>query len=222
MLSTKNLTCLRGNRLIFEGVTLALEPGDGLLLTGPNGSGKSSLLRVLAGLLEPFDGALFINGRNPYEDRSITRDKVVYIGHSDPIKRTLTVQESMMFWAGLSEAAAKKRAQIPEILERLNIAHLANAMGGVLSSGQKRRVSLARLMMSGASLWLIDEPTVGLDINSVTRIEDIVSQHRATGGAVILSTHVAFSLPGGKTLDMGDFAPDWGRDIPLAAAEISK
>lgn len=214
-LSITDLACLRGDRLVFEALSTQLNPGDGLLLTGRNGSGKSSFLRMVSGLLEPFDGTILINGRNPYADWRATAPSVVFVGHEDPVKGALTVQENLSFWASLSEDAPLAKSQLSDIMRTLHLRHLANAPGTALSSGQRRRVSLARLMLSQADLWLMDEPTTGLDTDSVAQIEEVVADHRAKGGIVLLSTHVAFSLPNGRTLDMGDYTPAISRSSQL-------
>lgn len=203
-LSATDLTCLRGARLVFEGLSFALKAGDALLLTGPNGSGKSSLIRVLAGLLEPLDGS--IDWGSDGVEHATT---VAYVGHQDPIKPTLTVREELAFWAALQGMASGGEA-IARAMEALNLTDLADAPGRILSSGQRRRSTLARLLVSEAPIWLLDEPTVGLDTASVALVERLIADHRAAGGIVVLSTHIEIALPGGASLDLGDFAP--GRD----------
>ena len=202
-LAASHLTCLRGARLVFEDLGFDLAGGDALLLTGPNGSGKSSLMRVLAGLLEPFDGSVDLDGT------------AAYIGHHDPVKPTLTVQESLDFWASLYGAAA---SDVDTALEELALTDLAPIQGRLLSSGQRRRLTLARLLVQGAEIWLMDEPTVGLDTAAVKRVEALVAAHRANGGIVVLSTHIEFALPGAQTLDLGDFAP--GRALDHAGGIV--
>lgn len=209
-LSAHRLTCLRGAKLVFEDLSFSLESGGALLLTGPNGSGKSSLLRVLAGLLDPFDGELTLDGRPVSHDRESHRAQIAFIGHADPVKPTLTVRENLRFWADL--AGTGGTASLDEALDSLNLGQLAEARGAVLSSGQRRRLSLARLLVSAADIWLMDEPTVGLDTASVRAVETIVAAHRRRGGSVVLSTHVEFRLPGGDTLDLADFTPQGLRE----------
>lgn len=200
-----DLTCLRGSRLVFEGLSFSLEDGDALLLTGPNGSGKSSLIRVLAGLIEPLDGSVRAEGDDVRDDRETHRARIAYLGHQDPIKLTLSIRETLRFAAainGISDAA-----RIDGALAALNLSTLAETRGAVLSSGQRRRASLARLLVCDAPIWLMDEPTVGLDTASVALVEAMVARHRDSGGIAVLSTHIEFRLPGAKTLDLGDFTP---------------
>lgn len=205
ILSAHRLTCLRGARLVFEDLGFTLDAGGALLLTGPNGSGKSSLLRLLAGLLEPFDGHLEIDGAPVAADREGQRARIAYIGHADPVKSTLTVRETLSFWADL--AGLRDRRRLDAALGALDLSALADARGAILSSGQRRRLSLARLLVSDADIWLLDEPTVGLDTVSVRAVEALVADHRRNGGSVVLSTHIEFTLPGGQSLDLGDYAP---------------
>lgn len=188
---------------MFEGLSFSLEAGDALLLTGPNGSGKSSLLRLLAGLLTPLDGQICVNSTPVHEDIEGHRANTAYLGHLDPIKPTLTVLESARFWATMLGTLDR----VDAALATLNLSDLAAAPGRVLSSGQRRRLSLTRLLLSPADLWLLDEPTVGLDTRAVASVEQMVAEHRAKGGVVVLSTHIEFKLPGAKTLDLGDFTP---------------
>ena len=211
-LSANNLTCFRGGRLVFQGLSFAVETGGALLLTGTNGSGKSSLLRILAGLLEPFDGAIAADGVTL--ERAAMADhtaRSAYIGHQDALKPTLTVAETLDFWA----AMALGSSTFTDPLADLNLTELADVRVQYLSSGQRRRLALTRLLVSGADLWLMDEPTVGLDTASVALVEAIVAAHRAAGGSVVLSTHIEFRLEDASPLDLGDYTP---ATVPSEAA----
>lgn len=206
-LTVDNASCLRGSRLVFEGVSFSLEPGEALLLTGPNGSGKSSIIRLLAGLIDLFDGSIELDGLPAAGDRALYQSHLAYIGHLDPIKPTLTVKETLDFWAAMLCQSETVDARVSKAMEALTLTDLAAAPGAILSSGQRRRLSLARLLVSEAEVWLMDEPTVGLDTKSVAAVEALVAEHRAKGGMIILSTHIEFKLPGAQTLDLGDFKP---------------
>lgn len=200
------LTCLRGGRLVFTGLTFRVAPGDALTLLGPNGSGKSSLLRIMAGLLKPFRGTLAWEDAALSEDPDVHRRRTHYVGHQDAVKPVLTAAENLAFWAALGGAddpARRARAA----LERLGVPHIAGVPGRYLSAGQKRRLNLARILAAPARLWLLDEPTVALDRAAVRLLEEIIAEHRAGGGMVVLSTHTDIAMDGARTLHLDDFTP---------------
>lgn len=198
----EKLACLRGEQLVFAGLDFALEPGGALLLTGPNGSGKSSLLRLMAGLIRPATGTLFWGDQkvSAGEDHA---GRLGYLGHLDAIKPSLTVSEHLAFHARLGA----KAADIPFALDALDLTDLAETPGRLLSAGQKRRLALARLLARPAPLWLLDEPTNGLDDASLARFRALVAAHRSTGGLVVASTHVDLGLEDATRLDVAQFAP---------------
>lgn len=202
VLETRALTCLRGRRLVFEGVALALGAGGALVLTGPNGAGKSSLLRVLAGLIEPLAGEIRWHGVPIVKDRETYRARLAFVGHLDAVKPAATVRESLRFWADLSGGAA---ARVADALAALALEPLAEVRGAELSAGQKRRVALARLLVADRPLWLLDEPATGLDAASVARLETMIADHRAAGGLVVASTHGGLAIPEAVGLDIGRF-----------------
>jgi heme exporter protein A len=202
LFTAHDLACVRGERLVFRGLSFALEAGEALLLTGPNGSGKSSLLRLLAGLLPPWSGRLAWNGEDVADDKAGHRARLHFVGHQDALKPVLTAAETLAFWAGLRGGDA-----VAPALDRLRLTPLADTPCRYLSAGQRRRLALARLLASAAPLWLLDEPTTGLDAASVEAFETILAEHRAGGGIVIASTHVPLSLAAPKTLSLADYAP---------------
>ena len=209
-LNAHDLTCLRGSHLVFEGLSFGLDAGGALLLTGPNGSGKSSLIRALAGLIGPLDGRVTVDGGDIRSDREAHRARIAYLGHQDPIKPTLRVRETVAFAAALDGTPSESR--IARALDALDLTALADTHGAVLSSGQRRRASLTRFLVSDAPIWLMDEPTVGLDTASVALVAAVVARHRNRGGIAVLSTHTEFPLPDAQTLDLGDFSPVILRD----------
>ena len=198
-LAAHGIACARGGRTLFDGLDFALEPGAGLLLHGPNGSGKTSLLRLLAGFLEPADGWLTWNGRAAAEGISAYQSRITYVGHLDAVKRALSVTENVAFWAGLRGADSNPLTA----LEALDIGHLATLPARILSAGQRRRLGLARLTVAPTPLWLLDEPTVTLDSASVALVEGLIAGHRERGGIVVVATHVGLNLPGAAVLDLG-------------------
>ena len=194
MLEAQDLACLRGERAIFAGLSFRLAPGDALLLVGANGAGKSTLLRMLAGLLLPAEGRLLWDGADALADRAAHAARLRYLSHQDALKPALTARENLDFFARLwgGEVAAA--------LDALDLMPLAELPARVLSSGQKRRLALARLALGAAPLWLLDEPTVGLDAVSVERLGVLLARHRASGGMVLAATHLPLPLPGAGEL----------------------
>lgn len=212
--SGHDLACLRGERMVFARMDFEMKAGGALLLLGPNGSGKSSLLRMLAGLLRPVAGQLSWNGEAISEDREAHSGRLHYVGHHDAVKPLLSVWENLRFWARLHDPGSGDDP-VREALERFDMLRLAEVPGKLLSAGQKRRLSLSRLLAAPAPLWLLDEPTVALDRASVKRLEAVIAEHRARGGMAVLSTHAEIGLPGARDMHLDRFAPP-----PPAAGEL--
>lgn len=200
--SAADMACLRGQTLVFADLAFRLKAGEAMVLSGPNGSGKSSLLRVLAGLNAPFSGDVSWDGENVFDDRQAHADRLIYVGHLNAIKPPLTVRENLDFWAGMLGS----RHAVADAMAAFDLTAIADAPGRVLSSGQGRRLNLARLCLDDRPLWLLDEPTVGLDVASCKRLEALIQRHRDKGGMVILSTHVGIDVPDPVTLDMARFS----------------
>lgn len=197
MLQAEGLAAFRGERLVFRDVAFSLEAGGALLLTGPNGSGKSTLLRLLAGLLRPAAGSLRWNGEDALADPPMHARRVGYVGHLDAIKQGLTAAENLAFAARLSGGS------VAEALAAVGLEELADLPGRMLSAGQRRRLALARLGLARAPLWLLDEPTLGLDGRSVERFGRVAEAHRAGGGVVIAATHLPLPLGRARELALG-------------------
>ncbi len=202
--SGTGLACRRSERLVFAGLDFAVPPGGALLLTGPNGSGKSSLLRLMATLIKPFAGRLDWDGAPVSADPAAHRERIAYLGHKDALKPVLTTAENVRLWAGLRSGDDRAAAA----LAAMDLSHLADLPARFLSSGQSRRAALARTVAAGAPLWLLDEPTVGLDVASIGALESALAGHRTAGGIVVAATHAPFLLPDAATLDLAAFAPD--------------
>ncbi|WP_456305707.1 heme ABC exporter ATP-binding protein CcmA [Falsiroseomonas tokyonensis] len=194
MLEARDLACWRGDRAIFAGLSFQLEAGGALLLLGANGAGKSSLLRLLAGLIPPAEGALLWDGADALADRVAHAARLRYLSHQDALKPSLTARENLLFYSRLWGG------DVAGALEAVDLTDLAELPARILSSGQKRRLALARLALAPARLWLLDEPTVGLDAASVARLGGLLAAHRAAGGAVIAATHLPLPLPGAREL----------------------
>lgn len=189
MFTVTNLACLRGQRRVLSGVSFSLTAGDCLILRGPNGAGKTTLLRTLAGLSPAPRGSL-----------STAAEGVVYTGHLDAVKPQLSVAENLSFWQGIYNTTQTGT------LDRFDLADLADKPAATLSAGQKRRLGLARLHISGRKIWLLDEPTTALDTGHVARFTAVLQDHCANGGIAIVSTHLDLALPYAKTLNVADFA----------------
>jgi len=200
-LSGKNLTCIRGDRLVFAGLNFAVARGGALLLTGRNGSGKTSLLRLMAGLAAPADGVICHNGEDYRDDPASHRADIHYVAHYDAAKSALTVRENLAFWTELHG-----RGDVMAGLVAFDLENLAPLPARFLSAGQRRRLALARLIAIKASIWLLDEPSVALDAASLDALRGLIAGHRRDGGTVIASTHAELGLGDAEILDVSAFA----------------
>ncbi len=204
----RSLHCRRGGRDVFAGLSFELPPGGALLLTGPNGSGKSSLLRLMAGLLKPAGGELLWEGRPIAQEPEAHAARLHYLGHLDAVKPVLSVAENLSFWAALRGSGGRPpAAAFAAALDSFGLTELAAVPGRLLSAGQRRRLALARLVAAPAELWLLDEPSVGLDHASVGRLAAAIARHRAGGGRVVVATHTALDLGEPQRLSLDSLAP---------------
>lgn len=188
-LVVEDLSCARGGLPVIEGVGFRLPAGAALVLRGPNGSGKTTLLRTLAGLQPPVRGRI-----------AMPPDAIAYGGHADGLKATLTARENLGFWAGVYGAGGGVEAA----LEAYELGALSDRPAQNLSAGQKRRLGLARLLVTGRPLWLLDEPTVSLDAHATGLFAAVIERHLAGGGMAVLATHIELGL-NARTLDIAAF-----------------
>lgn len=195
-LSGTDLACRRGGREVFRNISFTVASGEGLLLTGRNGAGKSSLLRMIAGLLRIADGQVEFTGGAA--DREIA-EQSHYLGHLDAFKPSLSVLENLSFWIRYLNGAGKPLSA----LEAVGLASLAELPANYLSAGQKRRLSLARLVAIERPLWLLDEPTSALDAAAQTMLLDLMQKHLAAGGLVVAATHQVIDLQNTRELRLG-------------------
>jgi heme exporter protein A len=195
------LTCLRGERLVFENLSFRAHAGEALLLTGPNGSGKSSLLRLMAGLLAPAAGRLTWDGAAIADDPEDHRARLHYVGHLDALKPALTAVENLAFYAALRGRPAAA-ATLDRALARFRLDRLADTPARFLSQGQRRRTALARLLVAPAALWLLDEPTLALDDASLAALGAVLTDHLAAGGHVVAATHAPIAVARAQRLEL--------------------
>jgi heme exporter protein A len=196
-ITARELACVRGGREVFAGLGFSLAAGEALLLTGPNGAGKTTLLRLIAGLLMPSAGRLELDGG----ERDLTlAEQAHYLGHRDALKTSLSVAENLDFWATyLGRGGPAGEAALAAV----GLADLARLPAAYLSAGQRRRLSIARLLAAPRPIWLLDEPTAALDAAAQARLADLMRAHLAGGGLIIAATHGPVGLAGARELKMG-------------------
>ena len=195
-ISVKSLSVSRGGTNLLEGLDIELNSGQAGILRGPNGVGKTTLLRALAGL-QPIE-----TGKIQY-----SIDDVCYSGHADGVKPTLTVRENLEFWADIFG-----HHSISEAAEQFMISDFLDLKVGTLSAGQKRRVGLSRLGLTGRSVWLLDEPTVSLDQTSVSIFENIIKDHLLKNGCALIATHIDLGLEdSAKIINLSKYQPQSGK-----------
>jgi heme exporter protein A len=200
-LSAADLTCRRGGRELFSGLGFALSAGEALVVTGRNGSGKSSLLRLIAGLLHPDEGRISLAGGD--HQLSIA-EQAHYLGHQDALKPSLTVEENLRFWSAYLGPAENP----PEhALGQLGLDDLTDLPAAYLSAGQKRRLSLARLLTVHRPLWLLDEPTAALDTEGQARLGELMQAHLVRGGLILAAAHGPIGLAKASELRLGASVP---------------
>jgi heme exporter protein A len=190
LLEVTELVCSRGGLTVLEGVHLAVMPGQAVVLRGSNGSGKTTLLRTIAGLQEPDRGQI-----------KCDPESIAYAAHADGTKSTLTVKENLEFWARMFGFGSIDRA-----VNAFALTELLNRPARTLSAGQRRRVGLARLLVTERLIWALDEPTASLDAASVALFAAAVEEHLASGGGAIIATHVDLGVQG-ETIDIEQFRP---------------
>ena len=200
-LLASDLACFRGGRQVLSGLTFDLAAGEALLVTGPNGAGKSSLLRLVAGLLPLAGGEISLAGADP---ELTVGEQAHYLGHQDAVKTALSVRENLDFWSrflGETDLPALTRPR-----RRRPRRHLAHLPAGYLSAGQRRRLSIARLIAVPRPIWLLDEPTSALDSAAQATLATLMAQHLAGGGMILAATHGPIGLEEAKELRLDPLA----------------
>lgn len=198
-LSIKNLCLERGGREIVSGISVELRAGDALVVSGQNGSGKSTTLRGMAGLLPARQGTVSLFDETGKQFENDVREYCHYLGHDNAMKPALTVRENLDFW---QRFCGEPELAIEDALEVLELSHATDLPFSYLSAGQKRRVGLARLLVSDRPVWILDEPAAGLDLPSVENFAGIAKEFCGSGGILIAATHQPLGIRKAKTLEI--------------------
>jgi heme exporter protein A len=196
-LVASDLACLRGGREVFAGLSFSVGAGESLLVSGPNGAGKSSLLRLVAGLVRLEAGRLALDGGEP---EATIGEQAHYLGHQDALKPSLAVAENLAFWARYLGGAD---SEIAPALDTVGLGGIAALPAAYLSAGQRRRLSIARLIAIPRPLWLLDEPTSALDAAAQAMLATLMRQHLGRGGMILAATHGPIGLDGAQELRLG-------------------
>jgi len=191
-LAVEGLTCIRGGRKLFRGLSFGLGQGEAIVVTGPNGAGKTSLLRLVAGLLTPAEGRVVVE-----DSVQMANELSHFVGHLDAVKGALTVGENLDFGRTLLGGGG---IETDAALKKLGIGSLADVPAQILSAGQRRRLALARLLVATRPLWLLDEPSTALDSEGQRTLIQLIVEHRASGGSVIAATHMALDISGAREI----------------------
>ena len=206
LLEAVSLACERDWRMLFENLELRLASGDMLQISGPNGSGKTSLLRLLAGLMQPTAGEVRLNGQALSSQRHELTTNLLWIGHAAGIKDLLTAEENLSWLCALHRPST--REAIWSALAAVGLKGFEDVPCHTLSAGQQRRVALARLYLDSPPLWILDEPFTALDKQGVAQLEEHLARHCESGGMVVLTTHhTLIRMPTGyRNIDLGQWA----------------
>ena len=192
----ENLTCVRGGREVFAGLGFSVGAGEALVVTGRNGAGKSSLLRMIAGLVRIAGGKIAVeNG----ETQASIAEQTHYLGHQDAIKSALTVVENLKFWTEYLRGSGSSEAA----LKLVGLAPLADLPAAYLSAGQRRRLSIARLVAVKRPIWLLDEPTSALDAAAQARLAELMRSHLKRGGIILAASHGPIGIPRARKIRLG-------------------
>ncbi len=197
MLDVSNLACSRGDHRLFAGLNFSLHPGQIMQVQGANGSGKTSLLRTLCGFIMPDEGRIAWRGESIHELDENYYAEMLYLGHLNAIKDELSALENLRISAGLSGVELEEKDAIAA-LRRMGLRGRERLPTKVLSQGQRRRVALARMLVSDAKLWVLDEPLTALDVGAVGLIQELIAEHLAKEGMVIFTTHQPLQVAGAE------------------------
>lgn len=202
-LEAEQLSCERGEQVLFEAVSFRLKPGELLKVEGPNGAGKTSLLRLLAGLGLPAAGTVYWRGRPIREVSAGYHEQLAFLGHLSGVKGGLTTLENLTAQARLRGADA---AAVDVALVQVGLGERCDLPGRSLSAGQKQRLAFARLLLSHARLWILDEPFTALDVSGIVLAEQVLTDHLQRGGLAVVTSHQPLRVAG-RTMRLEAYAP---------------
>lgn len=205
LLRLSRFACRRDNRALFSDIEYEIRCGDIVQITGHNGAGKTTLLRAIMGFIPDYEGDIFWRGQPINDVRYDFTRELLFIGHLTGIKKSLTPRENLRFLSNIQGAADIE--QIDYALEQVGLYGYEDTLGYQLSAGQYRRVALARLYMSQARLWILDEPYTALDAQAVSNVEALLMQHAAQGGCVVFTSHQPPSIESLRVLSLQDYPP---------------
>lgn len=199
MLCAEQITVMRNELPVLRGINLSVAPSQALRVSGPNGAGKSTLLRIMSGLRRPDSGRIIWNGQDIRHDLLAHARRVAYLGHRDGLKPELTVRENLGIYGDVT------RIDVMEALARVGLLKSADVPVRHLSAGQKRRVALAALLLKDAIIWLLDEPSLGLDLNALERLGEMTRDHLQKGGSLCVTTHTDLPIPFSHAISLPEY-----------------
>lgn len=204
ILSIQALSCERGYRQLFQRLSFDVSAGQVIRIAGPNGAGKSTLLNVLAGISSDFSGDILFNGIAIKAASYDYRENLCFLGHAKAVKNQLTPRENLQWFCSLYPTRVE--VDIESVLEQVGLKFFSDQICGQLSAGQKQRVALARLLISSAQIWILDEPFTAIDQHGVKQFEQLIAEFATQGGAVVITTHHDLHISGDyRCVDLGDY-----------------